>query len=136
MNELLGYLRIIENQIHSILNRPFISSNPLEVKFRLALEEEKNAVHGAISALENSGEGGPLLHYFLSILYRADEVGHASFRAWARAASWMNLADEDTVKRLKEVFANMHQELKDAAPVIQKLFNQQNAKYIVPPMYR
>ncbi|WJH35282.1 hypothetical protein N6H14_04260 [Paenibacillus sp. CC-CFT747] len=135
MRELRDHLTAMLRELEQANRMPLATGNPQEIRFRTVLREQEGYTRYAIQLLNGPFDKSKL-KYALTVLYRDDEVADPQFRSWARVSRWMRIADPPTLAYWERLMEQIKRELKALSPLIAALYGLEEARFIVPPVYR
>lgn len=122
--------------VHGLLTGFPVNQNPLEMRIAPLLYEQKTMLEHAISLLHQEFLDKKQFRNIVSIIYRNNEAFDPLFRAWIRASKWMESAQPETLRQKKWLSNQLRYNLTLAVPTIQQIYGKQEAKFIVPPLFR
>ncbi|RNF39409.1 hypothetical protein [Planococcus salinus] len=110
--------------------------HPLLTLVRASIEEQKQTLTKLLPELKEEEQAElATVREYISIVYHDHEIANPLFGAWGRANDWMNLPSKSVFEELKPVFPEMKKSLEDAAMELEKIYGEEEIKFVVPTFY-
>lgn len=110
--------------------------HPLLTLVREAMKEQKQTLEKLMPELKDEEEAElATVREYISIVYHDHEVANPLFGAWGRANDWMDLPSKPVFEKLKPLFPEMKKNLEDAAMELEKIYGEEEIKFVVPTFY-
>ncbi|WP_163969661.1 hypothetical protein [Oceanobacillus halotolerans] len=113
-----------------------VNNNPLELRISPLLSEANNTLLTTLQLIQQPQVNEHHLKYLLSVIYRNDEALDPLTRAWGRASLWMDSASPTVIHERLKWYKAYKKELEQLVPNVKSLYGEEEARYIVPPLYR
>ncbi|MGY4690912.1 hypothetical protein [Salibacterium sp. K-3] len=127
----------VDHILSDLLELQYFRDDPLEIRFRLVLEEKKSTIEKLLSYLkEEEVPDYSNLVEWVKIIYRNDEVEKLHFQAWKRICQQNNFLKEDKLEKMNHLFNNMSELLEDALPEEEDFMREDHIPYVIPTLYR
>lgn len=110
--------------------------NPIGFRLAPLLQEMDWAIQHINPLLQQPNDHKAHLKSYISILYRADEAADPLIRGWERAAKWMESPEYTEIVKRRGLYHSLRKELKSLVPYVESLFGKEEARYIIPPLFR
>ncbi|WP_026702228.1 hypothetical protein [Salibacterium aidingense] len=123
--------------LSELIELQYFRDDPLEIRFRLVLEEKKSTIEKLLSYLKE--EEMPVyskLVEWVKIIYRDDEVEKLHFQGWKRICQQNNFLKEDKLEEMNDLFNKMSDTLEEALPDEEDFLREDHIPYVIPTLYR
>lgn len=118
-----------------ILSTGYINYNPIEIRLFSLLEEQRQKSASFLNILQKESDPS-VWQYYLSVIYRDDETAQPTFQEWKRTSIWMESAPVHLINHREELISAIRHELKQMVPIVQSIYGNQKAKFIIPALIR
>ena len=126
-----GY-QIIKNLSHDFP----VNNNPYEMILGPLLTEQSTMFWNSLLLLQEDLFPKKRLSETISVLYRSNEAFDPTYRAWIRASKWMDSVNPLVLRQKKELAKELRESLKAAVPSIERIYGENETKFIIPPLFR
>ncbi|MDQ1143966.1 hypothetical protein QE429_000793 [Bacillus sp. SORGH_AS 510] len=110
--------------------------NPIGFRLTPLLLEMDWAIQHINHLLQQQTNHKDHLKPYISVLYRADEAADPLIHGWERAAKWMESPEYPEIVKRRELYHFLREELKSLVPYVEKIFGKEEARFIIPPLFR
>jgi hypothetical protein len=100
------------------------------------LSEQQTMLSQALFLLQQESFDVKQFRQVISVIYRNNEAFDPIYRSWIRASKWMESARPELLQWKKRLSHHIRHQLILAVPYIQQIYGKEDAKYIVPPLFR
>ncbi|MHC0038271.1 hypothetical protein [Pseudoneobacillus sp. C159] len=113
-----------------------VNQNPLEMRIAPLLAEQQTFIWNGLHLLQQKSFDQKQFKYVISVIYRNNEAFDPMYRGWIRASKWTESVLPQTLENKNELAKQLRHEIVSTVPHVQKIYGEEEAKFIIPPLFR